>query len=45
MKLTHTQYRLLKSRSKSKLEQCASSFLNTAPGPKPSAILPAAYAS
>jgi RNA polymerase sigma-70 factor, ECF subfamily len=36
MKLTHTQYRLLKSRSKSKLEQFTSSFLKNVPNPTPS---------
>jgi RNA polymerase sigma-70 factor (ECF subfamily) len=33
MKLTHTQYRLLKSRSKSKLEQFTSSYLKNVPNP------------
>jgi RNA polymerase sigma-70 factor (ECF subfamily) len=35
MNLTHTQYRLLKSRSKSKLEQFTSSFLKNVPNPTP----------
>lgn len=35
MKLTHTQYRLLKSRSKSKLEQYAISYLKNVPNPTP----------
>jgi hypothetical protein len=39
MKLTHTQYRLLKSRSKSKLEQFTSAYLNNPP-----AIASAAFA-
>ena len=43
MKLTHTQYRLLKSRSKSKLEQYASA-LNGASAPKPPAMALPVYA-
>lgn len=35
MKLSHTQYRLLKSRSKSKLEQYAISYLKNVPNPTP----------
>jgi RNA polymerase sigma-70 factor (ECF subfamily) len=45
MKLTHTQYRLLKSRSKTKLEQYTASLLKSAPAPKASAVLPPVYAS
>jgi RNA polymerase sigma-70 factor (ECF subfamily) len=41
MKLTHTQYRLLKSRSKSKLEQYTSAYLQSAPNQNPAASAPA----
>ena len=40
MNLTHTQYRLLKSRSKSKLEQYTSSFLKNVPNPTGNAAAP-----
>lgn len=44
MKLTHTQYRLLKSRSKSKLEEYTSAYLKNVPNPTP-ALQAAAFVS
>jgi RNA polymerase sigma-70 factor, ECF subfamily len=40
MKLTHTQYRLLKSRSKSKLEQYTKAYMQDVPNPTPTMQAP-----